>query len=314
MRRGFQGCARERRGCLYGEKWNALSRIMDVMNGAPPDRYGLVDEPIPIDPSFPIFVFSFALSDEPIRSLHAHDTYEFGVCRKGSGIFVIGAKIYPYESGDVFIIPPGQYHRAKKGVRGEDLWHFLYMRPADWLEEGRFRGLNGLIHATEAGGVRQLLNEIVREMDECNDRYQQVVRSLLTACMIRIERVRDEPRSSLARSSEPTAMIDERLSRSIDIMMNSSQRKIQIGELARHVGLSEPHFRHLFKEQTGVTPKHFQLQLKVHAAMNLLKESSLRVVEISERCGFESLSSFNRQFKRFTGYSPRHWRANAPQR
>lgn len=48
-------------------------------------------------------------------------------------------------------------------------------------------------------------------------------------------------------------------------------------------------------------------QYRINYACNLLRENDLSITEISEQCGFDSQRNFNRNFKSFTGLTPREY-------
>jgi AraC-like DNA-binding protein len=269
----------------------------------------LSDEHVALDPRFPVFMFSFSLSREPITNLHRHDALEIGLCVKGSGIFIIGNSLQPYEEGDIVVISPGQYHRAKSGTGMEDLWYFIYFDPGDWCEACD-RTLSGrLIGSGEDPELLTLVRLFVDEMNSSIKEREIIVGGLLKAMTGRFLHLeRASSRRVEARREWPRA-IDPRINRAIDFMFNSESHDYSIVELAELCSLSEAHFRHLFRVQVGMSPKHFKTKLQINTAMNMLKLGDDKIVNVSERCGFESLSSFNRLFVKETGLSPSQWRA-----
>ena len=60
----------------------------------------------------------------------------------------------------------------------------------------------------------------------------------------------------------------------------------------------------LFKEKIGLTVMDYILKTRVTMAKELLCKTDLSVTEISESCGFSSISFFSRTFKNETGVSP----------
>ena len=52
-------------------------------------------------------------------------------------------------------------------------------------------------------------------------------------------------------------------------------------------------------------------EYRISHACRLLCESDIGITEISSRCGFESIRSFNRTFKRLCGVTPSEYRKNA---
>lgn len=85
------------------------------------------------------------------------------------------------------------------------------------------------------------------------------------------------------------------------------QNKISIKEVAELCHLSKPAFCRYFKKATGNTFIGFLNQYRISQAKRLLltgKNSS----EACFACGFESLSYFNRTFKKVTGENPSDFR------
>ena len=88
------------------------------------------------------------------------------------------------------------------------------------------------------------------------------------------------------------------------LISSSSEEDISVSELARHAGMSEVYFRKLFKSVAGVSPAKFIVDQRVRRAKELLSLDYLTLDDVSERCGFSSLSYFCRVFKENTGMTP----------
>jgi AraC-like DNA-binding protein len=85
---------------------------------------------------------------------------------------------------------------------------------------------------------------------------------------------------------------------------------VRVDELARMVGVTQTHFRRLFREATGHSPKDYILYLRIMRAMDYVKSDLYSLSEIAERMGFSSVSHFSRAFKTRTGQSPMEYRQN----
>lgn len=271
--------------------------------------YSFSDESIKLDPDFPIFMFSFSLSTDPITNLHCHNVLELGFCVKGNGIFIIDNTLQPYEAGDLVIISPGLYHRAKSGGGMDDLWYFIYFNPEDWSVPDALRLSGKLVRNLDDRELSPLVRLLIDEVGADLAERRLIVEGLIKAIIVRLSRLEHAvPRHPIAPRSIPRVM-DDRINVALDFMISSENHSYTIRELADRCNLSEAQFRHLFKEQVGMSPKHFKTKLQIHTAMNLLKTRSQKIVDISESCGFESLSSFNRLFAKETGLSPSQWRS-----
>jgi len=84
--------------------------------------------------------------------------------------------------------------------------------------------------------------------------------------------------------------------------------RLSLNEVARAVNVSTRHFCKVFKRATGITFTDYLARVRVEKAKHLLQDPHLRVSEIAFAAGFESLSQFNRSFKRITGHSPTRFR------
>jgi len=94
------------------------------------------------------------------------------------------------------------------------------------------------------------------------------------------------------RIREIYALVDERY-----------QNKITVEEVAQHCNLTKPAFCRYFKKATGNTFIGFLNQYRISQAKRLLLIGK-NVSETCYECGFESLSYFNRTFKKVTHENP----------
>ena len=78
--------------------------------------------------------------------------------------------------------------------------------------------------------------------------------------------------------------------------------------VADHVHLSTFYFCKMFKKSTGISFTDYLARARVDRARRLLSNRRLRVSEIAFESGFQSLSQFNRVFRRVTGDSPTRFR------
>lgn len=78
---------------------------------------------------------------------------------------------------------------------------------------------------------------------------------------------------------------------------------VNMKELAEMVGMSVSNFYHNFKTLTGMTPLQYQKKLRLCEARKLLMAGQ-DVTTAAYQVGYESLSQFSREYKRFFGISP----------
>jgi len=84
--------------------------------------------------------------------------------------------------------------------------------------------------------------------------------------------------------------------------------------LARVAAYSEQHFHRLFQQITGESVNHYIRRTRLEQAANqLMFDDRSSVLEVAQKCGFHSLSSFSRVFKETFGCSPGRWRSSDAQ-
>ncbi|MDQ8193489.1 PocR ligand-binding domain-containing protein [Coraliomargarita sp. SDUM461004] len=114
-----------------------------------------------------------------------------------------------------------------------------------------------------------------------------------------------EPQQSLA-AADPEDQVVSRAKKYISERFNE---RISLDEAAQAVNASTRHFCKVFKQATGITFTDYLARTRVEKAKHLLQNPHLRVSEIAFETGFDSISQFNRSFKRITGMSPTQFRS-----
>jgi len=85
--------------------------------------------------------------------------------------------------------------------------------------------------------------------------------------------------------------------------------ELSLADAAKASGASVFHFCKVFHKATGVTFTDYVARVRVEDARTRLLNPNLRVSEIAYDVGFQSLTQFNRTFKRVFGQSPSEFRA-----
>jgi len=88
-----------------------------------------------------------------------------------------------------------------------------------------------------------------------------------------------------------------------------SREELSLTKVAKAVNMNANHLSENFKQVTGIKFVDYVAHARFKNACDLLRNSRLRISEIAFAVGFQSLSQFNRVFKRFSGESPTQYRA-----
>jgi len=108
-------------------------------------------------------------------------------------------------------------------------------------------------------------------------------------------------------NAEPLAV-----TRAKKIIQDRHADDISLGQVAQEVHVSPFYLCKLFRKATGMTFTEFVSRTRMEKAKSLLLNPNLRVSEIVYEVGFQSLTHFNRMFKKLMGESPSRFRARIP--
>ena len=104
--------------------------------------------------------------------------------------------------------------------------------------------------------------------------------------------------------AEPVAIWKER-----KFIEEYSSEELSLTKVAKAVGMNANYLSENFRQLTGINFVEYVARARFVTACNLLRNPNMRVSEIAFAAGFQSLSQFNRVFKKFLGKSPTQYRA-----
>lgn len=270
--------------------------------------YSLVT--IPLDPEFPLDWIHHDVSHDEINQVHNHDVIEIGLCLEGYGLFIQGKQIHSYKPGDGVVVGPLVYHRANNtNPAKKNHWIFFYFDSKDW--DCLAIPSNSMFFAdrNKHQEFSNMLEILYHELEEQQEGYKEIAKGLIISISSYI--VRHVTKNEGNTASDTLALreaIDSRILRALDLMTEFRNLNAPISDIAYQCCLSESHFRRLFKDQIGISPKEYQTDVKLKVAMAMLRDRKKSILDISLECGFDSLCNFNRQFKNKTGQPPSVWR------
>lgn len=100
----------------------------------------------------------------------------------------------------------------------------------------------------------------------------------------------------------------DRYKRIISYMEEHYMDKVTLEMLAKEAQCNPQYLCHFFKEIAGESPVQFLIGFRVEKAKKLLQDTTKSVLELSLDTGFENVSYFIRQFKRYVGKTPGEYR------
>jgi len=99
------------------------------------------------------------------------------------------------------------------------------------------------------------------------------------------------------------------VSRAKVFITEHQDEEVSLRQVASSVNTSAFYFCKMFKQATGLTFTDYLARMRIEKVKNLLLNPHKRISEVAYETGFQSLSQFNRVFRRVTGQAPTAWRA-----
>ncbi|MGY3617301.1 helix-turn-helix domain-containing protein [Bradyrhizobium sp. USDA 10063] len=99
-----------------------------------------------------------------------------------------------------------------------------------------------------------------------------------------------------------------RLKRVAEYVDSHLSKKITLSDLAAVTGLSRMHFASQFRMATGLRPHEYLLRQRIRRADELLRHTTMTIVEVAFSVGFQTQAHFTTVFKRIAGSTPAQWR------
>ncbi|MBN1911275.1 MAG: helix-turn-helix transcriptional regulator [Pirellulales bacterium] len=207
------------------------------------------------------------------------------------------------EAGTVFLLFPSVWHRYRPaaGVGWTNYWACFAGPYAERLV--RRNVISPERPILETG----LSEQILRPFLTLFDRIDQELAGLQQLAAANILEILG---SALAadRAHEEGGRLDAIVHEAKLILAEQVEESVDTKQLARSLGLSYDYFRHVFKEQTGMAPHQYHLQLRINRAKELLNGTDMTTQDIALTLQFEAPYHFCRIFKQKTGMTPTQWR------
>ncbi|MBO5416174.1 MAG: helix-turn-helix domain-containing protein [Clostridia bacterium] len=99
------------------------------------------------------------------------------------------------------------------------------------------------------------------------------------------------------------------LSKSLDVIHSSYRKALTVAELAQIEHLSQSRYITLFREQYGMPPIAYIINIRMLNACELLLTTDMSVKQIGIQVGYDDPFFFSKIFKRHMGVSPQSYRA-----
>lgn len=245
---------------------------------------------------------------------HSHDYLELAFVMSGVGRYRIADKIYDVKEGDLLIFNPGVKHQALLPEGKELGTTEFFVGFSDIQLQGMYKNYiplsteGNILHTS--GELRQKIFKICSAMETEKTLSEQgryfVMKAYLMQLLVYVIRAFSKPveaaPSGYAFESVNKKYVVEQI---VNYFEDHYSEKISLERIAENMYLSTFYISKIFKSETGDTPIHHLINIRLEKAREILeKRPGMNIKEVAAMVGYEDAYHFSKQFKKHYGISP----------
>ncbi len=253
--------------------------------------------------------------------LHHHRECELNLVLGSSGNRIVGDSYEKYHQSDLVLVGPYVTHKWDDADKTADppsdcrvitlqfdMGSFdrsvLSKKPFVQIQSLLGRAQRGIVFS---GHTRQLAMEILKRLSVKKD-FEAVLDFLN---LLHILSISTSCRYLTSIGFEPGALpshSDRFMQAHQYILRHFQQPDLRLEQVAKYVSMSCSAFSHFFKKYTNRSFSDFLIKMRLGHASKLLLDTDDLIGDIAFTSGYNNLANFNRQFKKYYGCSPSHFR------
>ncbi len=253
---------------------------------------------------------------------HFHPHYQLFTVLEGTGSRLIGDSIQHFEAGDTVFLGPDVPHLWRSEAayfekesplitRGFVLYFKEDFLGEEFLSKPEMNSIEQLLLESKRGlsytGVaRDTIRQELSGMLRC-DGFERILRTLKLLHTLS-HSTEGVPITSFGYVNTYKVSETERMQKVHTYVWQHFREEIRLGEAASLAGMSEAAFCRYFRTRANKTFTDFVNEIRIGHACKLLVETPDTVSQIAYESGFDTLSNFNRNFKKITQQTPRQYR------
>ncbi len=250
---------------------------------------------------------------------HWHTALEIILPVENNYDVIAGQTSYHLLPGELLVIPPGVMHTL---IAPDSGTRFVFLFDISFLSNIKgFAGIQPLmanplyITPESLPNTYPALHHILMQMkDEYfseNEFSELTITSLLLNFFVRLGnhyRFADHPFSDVQPLKQKAYI--QKFSGLLTYIDQHYMEDLCLEDMASYIGFSKFHFSRLFKQYTNDTFSDYLNRRRIRAAEELLAAPppGVSITEIAMKCGFTSISTFNRLFKQLKNCTPGEFR------
>lgn len=250
--------------------------------------------------------------------MHWHNAVELAYSISGTCRISISGTCTVLEEGDILLIPPGEIHEISSiGINGKRCFIQFDVNALDG-----FGGINDVLpfmenmlviskntNAKLQSSVEECIIRLIEEYERKDYAYTLSLNARIFDIIVLISRsLASETKRSCLHGERKNIAYLKQIYRAFEYIEKNYSSSITLKDVSKAAGFSEFYFSRIFKEYTGQNFQHYLSSYRVRQAEKLLRSTEKPILSIAMESGFNSLTTFNRIFKKLKGCSPKFYR------
>ena len=241
-------------------------------------------------------------------AMHGHEAHlELQYISGGRAYIKIGGRAYQVRQGDVVVYNAGVMHdEAPDSNCGLAFYNCGVKNfKAPLLPSGHLlaHDVSPVLHTEEmSANVENIFREMFEQVSQKKIFSGVICHQLLNALLIIL--LNQIPHEKIFGRDK----FDASINHCKNFLDEHFTENISVAQMSELANMSVSGFAHRFKKIFGLAPGQYLIRLKIGAAQKLLIGTDKSITEISMGLGYDNVSHFNNQFKKFVGASPQNYR------
>ena len=228
---------------------------------------------------------------------HLHNSFEFITVTEGEMLMTVEKTAYSLKAGDCLLVFPNQVHEL---VTPRHSSHFLCIFSPKLVQAYSTFSMDRL----PVSNLFKLEDFYVRKIIEKSNDFSLIqIKGLLYSICGEFDRAAEYR----ARGESK----DELLAKIFGFVESNYNKKCSLTELSEYTSYHYVYLSKYFKTCTGIAFTDYVNRYRVNEACYLLRNNAKQtILKAAFDCGFDSLRTFNRNFKKVMGITPSEYQNN----
>lgn len=253
--------------------------------------------------------------------LHRHKEAQVTWIQAGEGTLITGNNMHAFQSGEIYLIGADQPHLFKsnpeyfnpvnkKGIKTLTIFFDPNGTLSSLFDLPEMKAFKDFIQHQQQGFKlpAAYVDKVSQAMLDIKNAAgpDQVIHFLQLLRILQSMPSRPEPLSASGISRGITESEGIRISNIYNYILQHYSEAIMLDDVAREACMTPQAFCRYFKKHTGHTFVSFLNEMRINEACKKLTGNKYESISlVAYKCGFTSITNFNRVFKSVMGNSPR---------